>query len=217
MNAPIPINQTTFRILYLRYKSYTVPVVVIFICIIIFVGFVLPQIQSWFSLQSDIITEQNTLTTLNQNLTFASKLDQATLKKNLILAASAVPQEKDFESVLNAVSDAAVLSNVSLGDYSFVVGDLNTSIVQSNLQIIITINGGISDVERYLAHLKNEFPLSEVTDVRVSPTSSTLTAIFYYKTIGKIAFNDTQQLAPLTKKENDLLSSLQKLQSVSVK
>ena len=218
MNAPTPINQTTFRILYLRYKSYTVPVVVLIVCFFIFIGFIIPQMQSWFSLQSDITAEQNKIVTLNQNLTFASKLDPITLTHNLALASNAIPQSKDFERVLNAVSDAAVLSNVSLGDYSFAVGDLSISTVnQSNLQIIVTINGGIADVQKYLLHLKSEFPLSEVTDVRVNPTASTLTVIFYYKTIGKISFDDTLPLLPLSKKENDLLKNLQMLQTIMLK
>lgn len=218
MNVPTPINQTTFRILYLRYKSYTVPVVVLLVCFFIFIGFIIPQMQSWFSLQSDITAEQNKIATLNQNLTFASKLDQATLTHNLTLASTAIPQSKDFGSVLNAVSDAAVLANVSLGDYSFAVGDLSVSTVnQSNLQIIVTINGGILDIQKYLLHLKSEFPLSEITDVRVNPTASTLTVIFYYKTIGKISFDDTMPLLPLSKKENDLLKNLQTLQTITVK
>ncbi len=115
MNQPTPINQTTFRILYFRYKGYFIPVGTIIVCMLLFVFVIIPQIQTWFSLRDDTITEQNKIATINQNLTFTSQLDQATLTKQLALASLALPQEKSFEQVLSAVSQAAVNAQLNLG------------------------------------------------------------------------------------------------------
>jgi hypothetical protein len=134
----------------------------------------------------------------------------------LQLVNQALPSEKDFSGVLNAISSSALSANVILGDYAFEVGNLSdTQEKNTQLQIDLSINGGINDVKRFMAELRNQFPLSDITDIEISANRSILTAVFYYKPFPKVTFKEDDVLMPLSQKDQDVLQSLQQLKSSS--
>ncbi|HEX8965384.1 MAG TPA: hypothetical protein VF820_03050 [Patescibacteria group bacterium] len=211
-NKPIPINETTFRILYFRFKPYLISTAVILVCIILFFQFIIPQIGQWFALRDQVIAEQQKIDVLNQNLNIITKINNATLDKDIQITAAALPSQKDFAAILDAVSNAATTANVSLGDYSFQVGNLSDTAVgsQTNLQLILSIKGGITDVERFIQSLKTQVPLSDVTNVQInSASSSTLTTVFYFKPFPQFAFNSVTPLIGITAQDDQLIKSLE--------
>lgn len=211
-NKPIPINETTFRILYFRFKPYLISSGVILVCIILFFEFIIPQVSNWFALRDEVIAEQQKIDVLSQNLNIITKINNSTLDKDIQVTTIALPSEKDFAAILNAVSNAATAANVSLGDYSFQVGNLSDTAIgsQTNLQLILSIKGGIADVERYIQSLKTQVPLSDVTNIQInSASSSTLTTVFYFKPFPQLAFNSVTPLIGITAQDDQLISSLQ--------
>ncbi len=211
-NKPIPINETTFRILYFRFKPYLISTGVVLICIILFFQFIIPQIGQWFSLRDQVIAEQQKIDVLNQNLSIITRINNATLDRDIQITATALPSNKDFAAILSAVSNAATTSNVSLGDYSFQVGSLSDTptATQTTLQLVLSIKGGITDVERFIQSLKTQVPLSDVTSVQInSASSSTVTTVFYYKPFPQLSFNSTAPLIGVTAQDDQLVKSLQ--------
>lgn len=203
-------KKSTFRILYARYKDYLVPSVIIFVCIIVFFQFNLPQIQDTISLYNHVSDTSSRINIINSNINFASKLDDTTITKDLQTAVKALPQEKDFAGMLDAVSNAAVSSAVVLGDYSVSVGDVSGVAAQntsSTLQIALSITGGIQDIERFLLSLKDQLPISNIIEVRIdNGVNSRVTLEFYYKPFPKIDFVPSVPLTDLSQKDKDLLN-----------
>lgn len=213
MNKPsVTINQSTLRILYFQYKAFIVPVIVIFVCVIIFITVIIPQFQQVISLQGQIADSQQRVTTLNNNIAVATGINDTIVNSQLKTTFLALPQDKDFAAILNAISNAAVLSNVSLGDYSLSVGDIasNPSSPQdANLQLSLNISGDISQVRNFITQLKNQLPLSDISQANIgSGGSGSVTITFFAKPFSKITFLASAPIQPLTKSELDLLSNL---------
>ncbi|MGH7245708.1 MAG: hypothetical protein ACREGI_02115, partial [Candidatus Levyibacteriota bacterium] len=212
MNRKITFDQNLLRILYFRNKQYLVPICTILVCIFVFWRILLPQLFSWFATRDTITADRQTLAVLQQNIQLMTNLDETTLNTWLKTTATALPAEKDFAGILNAVSNAAALSGTSLGDYNFQIGNLSSNLDVGQkifLQISLSLNGGMTQVEKFLVELKKQLPISDITEVDVHSTvSSTVVANFYYFPFPKITFNDTVPIETISKQQQDLITTL---------
>lgn len=211
MKRPSVINQTTVHVLAVKYKPYIVPAGVILACFSLIVFLIIPQFQNWQASNQEAILTQQKLDSLNRNLTILSKIDTEGLNGNLQLAVKAVPNDKNFPSIINAITQASIISSVILDDYTFQVGDLGSSETNvQSLQLVLTLKGNAQDVSRFIHALDNQLPFSEVTDIQISNNNSAqLTVVFYYEPFPKLTFDTTQTLAPLTSNEEATLQTLQ--------
>ncbi|HET9947074.1 MAG TPA: hypothetical protein VFQ63_03355, partial [Patescibacteria group bacterium] len=215
MSKKVTIDQGVLLILYYKYKDYLVPLGTIFVCILLFFFLLLPQFQDYLAAKDTLASDEQTVEILNQNLSTISNLNQAQVNTNLLLASAALPSEKDFAGVLNAISDAASTSNVGVGDYTFQVGDLSkSSEVKSStgeliIQISLTLMGTLTDTKRFVHVLTHELPLSEVKSVDLSGDgSANLSVSFFYNPFPPIQFNDTSRLPVLSRDQLTLLKTL---------
>lgn len=206
------LNQSTFKIYSYKYRAFFTPVIVIVVCLILFVAVIIPLTQQWYDMQQQIAASQQKIDVLTQNLNFAGKINGSAVDSYLQLVTNVLPTNKDFIGVLAGISNASIDSAVSLNDYNFEVGDLspgNNNGV-STIQVTITINGGIDDIKRFIASLRNQTPLSDVISIRLdSNRLASLSLVFYYKPYpGEISFQPAQPLQTLTPKEQSLLQTL---------
>jgi len=213
--------QTTFRILYYNNKEYVIPVIVITVCILIFLQFIIPQVQQVFWNFSQVNVIQQKVQSIEKNISIASSLDDSQLNQSLQTTFTALPQEKNFSSIIDAVNKAAAISNVFLGDYTVQVGDLGAAAENKNspknLQFVLTINGNIYDIQRFLTALKSNMPLSSATDVKVDQSNNAqITVIFYYKPLSAISFTSSTPLQPITDSQNKLLNQIASSNTLSV-
>lgn len=213
MKSELLVKQSTLRILYFRYKPYLIPFFVIFICAIIFIQVIIPQIQNTINLYTQLQNERKHIAIINQNISLAAKLDDAALTNSLQIVLKVLPQEKDFAGILNAITKAAGTANISLGDYNVQIGSLakvpvSTAIGAGNnaIPITLTVNGTIPDVQRFLHALKNQLPLSDVKNVQMDKGKAVrITVGFYYQPFTNLTFNPTIPLANLSQKEQQVI------------
>lgn len=212
MNTRQPVlNQTTFRILYYRYKAYVVPFITVLICMALFIWVIIPQVQGYFDQQSQIQTEQAQIATLKSNIALLSSSNSTTLNQQTRVVSDALPQQKDFVGILNAVSNASIISGIILGDYSFPVGNLdevNTVNQTTGIQVVLNITGSLPNTRKFIAALKSQLPLADVTEVRIGESAATITALFYYLPSPKLTLNVGDPLPSLSKKDLNLLTNL---------
>lgn len=210
-------DQSTIRILYEKNKMYVFPGVVVCIAIALVFFAVIPQVQNYFFLKDEIKNAESRIAAIKDNITVLSGINAADLDSKLQTATSALPAEKDFAGILQVIGEAAAVSNVKLGDFSFAVGSLSlddtkvTNVLPIEITVIIT--GNLLQTKDFLAELTSRFPLSEVSTLQVSGLSSTVKIIFYYKPLPKFALGDTQKLRPITKEELDVLEKLTKFKT----
>ncbi len=214
VNTKVSLDQLVIKALYYRYKLFIVPVSTIFVCAILFFFLVIPQIQSFFAMRDEIAGDSQKLSTLKQNLQIISKLDDAQLDTYVTVASNALPTDKDFAGVLQAISSAAAKAGTILGDYSFPIGDLvgvNGKAQQAQLpmQLSITLRGDMITGKVFIEELKNQLPLSDTSAISVNSNGTlSLTVTFYYAPLPKIAFDDSVPLVTLAKKDEEVLKLL---------
>lgn len=209
MNKPSPINQTTLRIIYYRNKQFITPIIIFIVCIVVIFEAILPQVQDWFSIRNSVNNSIQKITKLNKDISVVSNINEDSLNSDIDFLSQVLPQSKDYIGVLNAISQAAILSATSLGDYSFDVGDLSKiQGKEDTIQIRLSISGGVAEAKKFISSLKNQAPLSTVEDIQIQNNIISILAIFYFKPFPSVTFDENTPVETLNQLEN---SQLQKL------
>lgn len=214
VNTKVSLDQLVLRALYYRYKNFVVPVSTIAVCAFLFFIFIIPQIQSFLAMQDQVAGDKEKLATLQKNLQVVSALDDTKLDSELSIASSALPTDKDFAGVLQAISSAAANAGSVLGDYNFQIGELvDTNVkgqsTQLPLQLSITIKGDLDTGRNFIEELKKQLPLSDVTSISVNSNGTiSLQIVFYYAPLPKITFDDSLPLVSLSSKDQQTLNLL---------
>lgn len=206
------IDQGTARILYYRYKGYLISAAIIFICLLLFLFLIIPQIQTVLSLRSQEEQYRQKITILKENIAFLNRLDDASLNSQTQLVSIALPPEKDFVSILYALSTAAENASVSLSDFAFAIGEMSSSAIPAgtrpSIEIEVGIRGDTAGIKRFLSTLSSLIPVSEVERIEGSANSSTIGINFYYRPLPPITFKDDARISAQSAKEQELLKTL---------
>ncbi len=205
-------DQNTLRILYYKNKMYIIPLMAIFVAVLLFFFAVIPQIQEYFTLKDEEKNIQERISILKTNTSFLSSVNAADVDSKFQTSLLALPVEKDFDGILSVIQSAANDANVTLGDYSLQIGDLSTPstkvITALPLEVNLTVNTGLVGMQHFMAALAKRLPLSEVTKIQISETSSTLTLVFYYKPLPSLSFDGTQKLTMFSGEQNTTMNKL---------
>ncbi len=207
------IDIDTIKILYRKYKEHLVYILVIFITIVLFLSGILPRGKDVALLNNEKKIELNKFSILKNNLDLLSNLDDSKLNSQLLVVSSALPSEKDFEGVLNAVSLASGKSGATLSDYEFRVGNLSQGLSVKTtgfpfLTLTVNIRGTPSQVVKFIGSLSKSTPISEVTSILQNTNNATIDIVFYYKTLLPVQFNDSLQITPLSQKGIGIINTL---------
>ena len=182
------------RLFYFKYKDSPqfVLLLVVIIALISFAilgKFVLPQLENWAALQSQVKTAQADLNVLQANQRVVSAVDQSGLTKNFEIASKALPYEKDYSGIISAIDLATLESEVTRDDYSFSVGNLSTQSAKlSNNQSIslqISLEGDLSQIKNFLNIIKEKLPLSEIVLFNYQSGKVDLSLLFFYRSLPK--------------------------------
>lgn len=222
MNKKVNLDLNTILVVYKKNKDLIIPILVIAVCILIFAKVIIPQVLNFSSVQEEVRLEANKLTTLKNNLTFLTNLDQKTLDSQFETVSQALPPGKDFAGILNSISAVANLAGVSVGEFEFQVGDLTKPPQLGlkrfpSLEIVINIDGGVNGAEKFISELYKTVPLAEVTGVKVSGETGILTLSFYFKPYPPIGFNDNAPIRHLSDKDQNLINTISAWRETKIK
>lgn len=206
------IDLNTLRFLYNRYKAFIVPFLVIVFVAGIFIKFTVPSIVDLFKGYEQQRSRKLSLEVMRNNLNFLKSIDVSILNSQFKIATKALPVDKDFDSVLNAISDASNKSGVVLGGFKFLVGSLSKDeVLQSEfptLSLSVTVKGEVDAVENYLDRLSKALPLSEIAKIASQTDASIITINFYYKPLKVSEANDSLPLGQISDKGLSLINEL---------
>lgn len=213
MNQKITFEQGTYKILFYRFKALIIPLTTIVVCFFIFLNVIIPQLQDFFLLKEEEQQMHKKISILKDNLNFLSTMDESALDSKLKVINAALPLEKDYLGILNAIVKASNNAGVYVDDYSFQVGELSTKSAQTtvdnpSINLLLTVNGSIEKNKRFLNELNKSLPLSEVTSVQMNRNSTTIRLVFYYKFFSSLKFDSYSTLRYLNKKELSLIEKL---------
>lgn len=222
MKKDVQFGQNSLRFLYLRYKdspyyAFGIISVTVIVCLILVVTIVIPQLTSWFSLREEAIQMGEKIAVINRNINYMKNVDRAVLNSQMQVATAAIPPEKDFASILNALTDSSIRSGVSLDDYAFQVGNISSASAKPenvvpnglpSLKLTVSVTGTVDKVILFLKNLQEKLPLSQVTDIDGTGQSVTINMEFYYKPLSETKYKDDEPITPVGDAQRQLIDSL---------
>jgi len=218
MKQQIPLHRQSARFLYYRYKdsvyySVTLLGLIVVVSLLLLFWFIIPEISSWFSIRNEVIATNQKLNILQNNITTMQNIDSSLLNSQMSIAASALPVQQDPAAILSAISTAALLSHVSLNDFNFQLDTPDNSSGQQEagatpIQLVVSVNGSVSDVKQFLGQLSEEVPVVEVVSIDQEGQTATITLHFYEKPFPAFHFTPETPIAPLSDTQLLLLQNL---------
>lgn len=205
------IDINTLRLLYIRYKVFIVPFLVIVVVIGVFIKVNVPAIEDLLKGYEERKSEKLTLEVMRNNLLFLKSINSSSLDSQFRIVSKALPLDKDFYSILNAISDTSNISGIELGGFKFTVGNLSEDIAESEYQslgLILTLNGNVDAASKFIGSLVKTFPLSEITKISAEKDSSVIAIDFYYKMVKALKSNDSLPITLVSGKGQKLIDEL---------
>lgn len=211
-SGKINLDMDNLRILYKHYKGFLLPIGVILVSILVIIYVITPQIQQYFNSQNSVNTEQQKLNTLNANYNLLNSLNDAQIAANLNILSQALPAQKDFAGIINAVSYVSAKTGVSVGNFEFSLGDLSASTFAGtaypSTKISISLKGNPKNIANFASEIVKTMPIAEVTSMNVAGNASTLGVLFYYKPFPPQNISNQTQILPLSASDQLLIKQV---------
>lgn len=206
------INSQLFQSMYESVKPYFISILMITVSVVLIFIAIIPQFGSLLQTISQRNEAEVKLGIVKNNLTILKNTNDSVLTSQVGIALKALPSSKDFESVLNTISNSAASSGVSLSSYEFRVGDLSKLESASgqfpSLSVSVVLNDGAVGSSRFLTKLASSLPLSEVKSIDVNGSFSNITMLFYYKSLPSLKVNHDLPIKVLSAKQKQTLDQL---------
>lgn len=225
MIQDIKIDKSSFSLLLEDYRSVVISFGVFAVSFLLLLFITMPQVNQLLQLREEEAAVQDKITTAQANLRLLSSLSDSLLDKDITLAIAAMPTEKDYVGFISAVTKASTKSKVALGDYTFRIGELATGSAKTTLRpstglrlapptrpgipVDLSLNtGDIVGVQVFLTELAKNVPLSEVVSVTINGKKTSVSVMFYYRTLSPKQVVLGARLPPQTAKDQEILKNL---------
>jgi Tfp pilus assembly protein PilO len=213
------IDLENLKVLYRHYKEFLLPVGVILVSILVIIYVIFPQIQQYFSSQSAVQAEQQKLDTFRSNYNLLISLNDATIASDLNILSSALPSQKDFAGIIDAISYVSAKTGVSVGNFEFSLGNLSASnfggTAYPSTKINISLRGDAKSIARFVEEVAKTMPIAEVTSINIADNTGSMTILFYYKPFPVQNVSDSVSIAPLSASQQTLIKTISSWNSTS--
>jgi len=167
-------------------KDYLLPIVVLGTGIFLVIFFILPQLLSFPAKLSQRNEEVARLKEIKVAKEILSRVNEDELNSQVESVSNALPTERNFEGVFNAIATAANASNTQISGYIFnEANQIGTEEAQSqvsrNLTFTITINGTPDQAALFLEELYKTGPIAGVKKIDYSDGETKMEIDFFYK------------------------------------
>ncbi len=195
---------------YYENREYLLPFFAIFVSLLLFFVFMVPQLLSFPGRKSEVDVENNKLNRIKEAEKILSSADKDLIDSQLKTASSALPPDKAFDEILSGISQAASLSQSQVESYQFE----NRPILQndlekfSSLHFDISIIGDIGQAIEFVNQIYKIYPVSDVKEITSSSGLSTVSIQFYYKAFPSIGSEDRSEVKSMSAKEKAALEEI---------
>ena len=204
------IDIATLNIIYKKYREHIIYLGIIMVCFLVFVFLTIPKISQIGVVRQERKTAEEKLKVLKNNMSILQNTDDNLLELQLQAVSEALPESKDFEGILNAISLASSKSGASLNDYKFGVGALSDSTTPAAgypyVQLTLDIRANQAQSIAFLKSISETIPLSQITNVTETSGSTSVDMLFYYKSSIPEDLSKSAALTSISQKDKDLIS-----------
>jgi hypothetical protein len=219
MKNKVNLDLISLRFIFDRNKSYIIPVIIILISAILFFQFVIPEFGALHKVQQEAKKLSQELEIMKSNLNVLSNTDEDVLDSQLETLTLALPLNKDAIRILNSIYANAQKTGISLGAFSFAIGDISKPESTIDLPVIklsVPIEADVIGVNSFIEIINKTVPLSEINSVKIGNKSSQVELSFYYKPLGDSNYNPKAQINPVSQKGLTLIDQLNGFEDASV-
>lgn len=206
------INSTTFNILYRKYKSFVLPIIIIIVCVILFFIVIFPQVTAVLDAKETERIERQKLEVLKNNYNLLQNIDLDKLNTDFELLSKTLPPNKDFAGIINSISDKSVKTGVRIGDFEFTIGniskDTGSTLASPSILISLVVTGDPEAVLSFLKQLYKSMPLCEITTVEQGDNSARINVQFFYKAFPQGPVNNEAPIVTFTSTDTALINEL---------
>jgi hypothetical protein len=218
MNEKINADLKSLKFIFDKNKFYVLPIVIMMVSIMLFFQFVIPQFRILLATKKEAKESSLKLEVLKGNLNVLTNINEEVLDSQLKVLNLALPLNKDFIGMLNSIYSTAQKTGISLGSFSFKVGNLSQSENGDNFPVIklsAPTNASITAINSFVKIINKTVPLSEVYSVKVGDISSLVSLSFYYKPLGVSDYGQDVRISPISQKGLDLINKLNEFDDIS--
>lgn len=204
-------------LLYFRYKDsplYLSSVIgtIFVVSFLLLWKVVIPQVDAFISVSNEVQNTKDRITILKNNITYLTSLSSVELDNELQLAFGALPSEKDFAGIIDAIGASALKSGVVVNDYSIAVGELATPSAKLkqyySVDLALTVNGNKDASKDFLNQIQNTLPVAQVKTVSLTEDSSSMKISFYFKPFPKGTYKATQPITAIPQKAAAIVNTI---------
>ncbi|MEK7518267.1 MAG: hypothetical protein AAB583_07025 [Patescibacteria group bacterium] len=210
MESRINTEIQSLRIIYNRNKHYIIPVVVIFVSIVLVILVVIPQFKTLLKVREQAKQASIVLDRLKKDLGVLESQDKEILESQLRTSNLALPTNKEVGGILNALYTAAERSGVSIGRFSFQVGNLGSedksNVKFSTIGLSLSLDSGILAINSFIDIIGKTLPISDISAIKTDDNVSNISLLFYYRALPQT--NVSSRIMPISQKNLELLSKI---------
>jgi len=217
MNEKISVDLKSLKFIFNKNKPYIFTIVIMLVSIMLFFQFVIPQFNTLLKVQKEARYASLKLGILKANLDVLTNTDEDVLDSQLKVLNLALPSNKDFIGILDSVYSTAQKTGVSLGSFSFRIGDISKSENNDNFPVVklsAPINAGVTAISSFVETISRTVPLSEVLLIKVGNVSSMVNLSFYYKPLSASSYSQDARINPIAQKGLTLINQLREFENV---
>jgi hypothetical protein len=208
----INLDVENILVLYKHYKDFLLPIGVILVSILVIIYIIFPQVQQYFNSANLLKAEQQKLETLTNNYNFLLLLNDAKTNSDFNLLSSALPPQKDFAGIIDAISYVSAKTGVAVGDFQFSLGNLSTvnfgGTAYPSTKININLEGSPKSIAGFINELSKTVPVAETTIINISNSDGVITVLFYYKPFPSRNISDQTAIVPLSTRDTTLIKEV---------
>lgn len=212
MEGRINTDIQSLKIIFNRNKRYIVPSVVIFVCVVLIIQIIIPQFKTMFAVREEAKNAVQKLDRLKDDLNMLKVLDEEVLELQLKTSSLALPISKDFGGILNALYFAAQRTGVSIGKFSFQIGDLGSKDAKdakfSAINLSVALDSDIRTVNGFIDAIGKTLPLSDISFVQTDNKTSTVGLLYYYKALPDPGARKDLPVGVISQEKLSLLSKI---------
>lgn len=207
----LSLNPNTLNILYRKYKVFLLPSFIIIGCLVTFIVIVTPQLRALLNSLDQSKIEQQKLQTLKNNYNLLSSMKESNLNTDFQSLTKTLPSKKDFAGIVNSISYNSLISGVVVGDFQFNVGDVEAApegALFPNLQMTLNVSGNSKAIILFISNLYKSVPIAEVTNIKQSGATATLSLQFYYRAFPQSSINDDIAISSFSPNDLSLITNI---------
>lgn len=206
-----------YRLLFIKYKKFLVPIGAIVGVFLLTFLVIIPQFSQITEKMREISDKRAEIKMLNNSINTVRTTPDSVLEENYDVATKALPLEKNVEYIFSALSTAASVSNTQLEDFSVEVGGIygraaklpEGLVAAPQINVSAHIGGNSArDVVGFMQVLAETLPVSQISKVDISTGGGSYKLNFFFKPVDAAKIANQFDIQPLSQSELNLLKKL---------